>query len=88
MGSKLNLTPLINLILEKLGVFMCSPKAPKVEPVKQETIAAPTIADASVQRAGSAQKNKTAALAKKDIKTTARGLGDPVITEKKRLLGE
>ena len=54
---------------------MCSPKAPKVEPVKQETIAAPTIADASVQRAGSAQKNKTAALAKKDIKTTARGLG-------------
>ena len=68
MGSKLNLTPLINLILEKLGVFMCSPKAPKVEPVKQETIAAPTIADASVQRAGSAQKIKRRLLQRKILK--------------------
>lgn len=67
---------------------MCSPKAPKVQPVKEETIAAPTVADASVQRAGNIQKNKTAALAKKNIKTTARGLGDPAVTEKKRLLGE
>lgn len=69
---------------------MCStPKMPSLPaPVTQETIAAPTTADASVSKASSAQRNKVASLAGRDIKTSARGLSDKAQTNKKQLLGE
>lgn len=71
---------------------MCStPSAPDYTPpaqVQQEQVAAPTYADASVTKASSSTRNKTAALAGRDIKTTARGLGDETETQKKTLLGD
>jgi hypothetical protein len=53
-----------------------------------EEVAAPTYADASVSKASTNTRNKTAALAGRDTKTTARGLGDTATTQKKELLGE
>lgn len=69
---------------------MCStPSTPSYTPPAQtETVAAPSYADASVTKSSTATRNKTAALAGRDIKTTARGLGDEATTEKKELLGE
>ena len=52
---------------------------------KQE-VAAPTYADA-VTKATTATRNKTAALAGRNIKTSARGLSDDANTDKKNLLG-
>lgn len=69
---------------------MCStPSAPSYTPqsTQTENVAAPTYADASVTKSSTATRNKTAALAGRDIKTTARGLGDEAATEKKELLG-
>ncbi len=53
---------------------------------KQE-VAAPTYADAAVTKATTATRNKTAALAGRNIKTSARGLSDDANTDKKNLLG-
>lgn len=68
---------------------MCStPKAPKVENTPVETVATPTLADASVSKASTNTRNKAASLASRNIKTTARGLLDEATTQKKGLLGE
>lgn len=68
---------------------MCStPKMPSATATTTEEVAAPTYADASVSKASSNTRNKTAALAGRDTKTTARGLGDTATTQKKELLGE
>jgi hypothetical protein len=61
---------------------------PSVANQVQEPVAAPTYADASVSKASAKTRNKTAALAGRDIKTSARGLGDDANTKKKELLGE
>lgn len=69
---------------------MCStpkiPSTPAATP--KEEVAAPTYADASVSKASTNTRNKTAALAGIDTKTSARGLGDDANTKKKELLGE
>lgn len=68
---------------------MCStPKMPSAtSTATQEQVAAPTYADASVSKSSTATRNKTAALAGRDIKTSPRGLGDDAATNKKELLG-
>ena len=68
---------------------MCStPKMPAANTVSQEQVAAPTYADAAVSKASTSTRNKTAALAGRDTKTSPRGLGDSANTKKKELLGE
>ncbi|MDD3238232.1 MAG: hypothetical protein PHV37_09075 [Candidatus Gastranaerophilales bacterium] len=68
---------------------MCStPSTPAVaSTADKEQVAAPTYADASVSKSSTSTRNKTAALAGRDIKTSARGLGDDAATSKKELLG-
>lgn len=68
---------------------MCSsPKIPEVKQEETQPVATPTLADASVSKASTNTRNKTASLASRNIKTTARGLTDEVTTQKKGLLGE
>lgn len=69
---------------------MCStPKMPTpASTATQQEVAAPTYADASVSKASTNTRNKTAALAGRDTKTSARGLADSATTQKKELLGE
>lgn len=68
---------------------MCStPSMPQVSQTQQKAVATPTYADASVQKAGATTRNKTAALAGRDIKTSPRGLGEDAETQKKQLLGQ
>ena len=68
---------------------MCStPKMPTPTATAKETVAAPTYADASVSKTSTNTRNKTAALAGRDTKTSPRGLGDTATTQKKELLGE
>lgn len=68
---------------------MCStPSTPAPASTKKEEVAAPTYADAQVSKSTAATRNKTAALAGRDIKTTARGLADEAQTKKKSLLGD
>lgn len=68
---------------------MCStPKMPEVKETETQAVATPTLADASVSKASTNTRNKTASLASRNIKTTARGLTDEVVTQKKGLLGE
>lgn len=68
---------------------MCGskPSMPAVQTTQQEQVAAPTYADAQVSKATTNTRNKTAALAGRDIKTSARGLSDEATKEKKNLLG-
>lgn len=67
---------------------MCTtPKVPATQTVT-EAVATPTLADADVTKAKTAQRNKTAALASRDIKTSSRGLADDAAIKKKKLLGE
>lgn len=68
---------------------MCStPKMPAVSTnTTQQEVAAPTYADAQVTKATTNTRNKAAALAGRDIKTSARGLSDDATKEKKNLLG-
>lgn len=67
---------------------MCSsPKIP-ANNTQVQTVATPTAADASVTKAKTAQRNKTAANSGRDIRTSARGLEDEANTNKKKLLGE
>lgn len=68
---------------------MCStPKAPSANNDAPQQLATPTLADASVSKASSNTRNKTASLANRNIKTSARGLTDEATTTKKGLLGE
>lgn len=71
---------------------MCStpsiPNASNNQSQKQETIATPTYADASVTKAGAKTRQKTVGLAGRDIKTSPRGLGDDAVTTKKDVLGQ
>lgn len=68
---------------------MCStPSMPQVQESKNETVATPTYADASVTKASTAVRNKTASSASRNINTTARGLLEEAETNKKGLLGE
>lgn len=68
---------------------MCStPKMPAATPAATQEAVAPTYADANVSKASTNTRNKTAALAGRDTKTSARGLGDDATTKKKELLGE
>lgn len=67
---------------------MCStPKMPAVSG-NTEVVATPTAADASVTKAKTAQRNKTAANSGRDIRTSARGISEEATTNKKKLLGE
>jgi len=54
---------------------------------KQEQVAAPTYADASVSKATATTRNKSAALAGRDVRTSARGLSNESDKEKRGLLG-
>ena len=69
---------------------MCStpkmPSAPVQE--KKEEIAAPTQADAAVTKAAQGTKDKTKALAGRDIMTAPRGLAGVAAVQNKKLLGE
>lgn len=68
---------------------MCStPKMPTPASSANQEVAAPTYADASVSKTSTNTRNKTAALAGRDIKTSVRGLSDSATTQKKELLGE
>lgn len=65
---------------------MCSTPSmptPVAAPTVQQEVAAPTYADASVSKATTATRNKAAALAGRDIKTTARGLSDEASMKRK-----
>ena len=67
---------------------MCSsPKVPTYSaPTTQtEPIATPTYADASVQKAGANTRRQGAALARRNIKTTALGLTEDANTKKNKL---
>lgn len=68
---------------------MCStPKMPSVSNDNTQQVATPTLADATVSKASTNTRNKTASLASRNIKTSARGLTDEATTQKKGLLGE
>ena len=68
---------------------MCStPKISTSTSTTTEEVATPTYADASVSKTSTSTRNKTASLAGRDTKTSARGLGDTAATTKKELLGE
>lgn len=68
---------------------MCStPKMPAAETNTTETVATPTLADASVSKASTNTRSKAASTAGRNIKTSARGLLDEANTQKKGLLGE
>ena len=68
---------------------MCStPKMPAATETKKETIATPTLADASVSKASAKTRNKASSTANRNIKTSARGLLEDANTQKKGLLGE
>lgn len=66
---------------------MCksAPVMPQPEPVE---IKHPTQADAQATKTSSVERNRTGALAGRDIETSARGLDDNAKTKRKILLGE
>ncbi len=68
---------------------MCSPSVPSAAaaPV-QEPIAAPTYADASVEKAGANQRGQQASRANRNIRSTQLGVTEDAVTNKKTLLGE
>lgn len=69
---------------------MCSPEtpAPAATTAATEPIAAPTYADAEVQKAGTNTRQQQQAQTNKNIKSTALGVTDEAATKKKNLLGE
>lgn len=68
---------------------MCSPKTPAVQTTEAaEPVAAPTIADAQVQKAGHNTRQQQAAMTNRNVKTTALGITEDAATKKKTLLGE
>lgn len=65
---------------------MCStPKTPKYTSTVSEPIATPTYADATVQKAGANTRRQGAALANRNVKTTALGLTEEANTKKNKL---
>ena len=65
---------------------MCStPKMPTVKSSTAPTIAAPTYADAAVQKAGANTRRQGAALFNENIRTSALGLADDAATKKTKL---
>lgn len=66
---------------------MCStPSIPQVQQTKaEEPVATPTYADAAVQKAGNNTRQQTAALANRNIRTTALGLNEAAATKKTKL---
>ena len=65
---------------------MCAtPKMPTVKRTVEPAIAAPTYADASVQKAGANTRQQGAALFNENIKTSALGLTDSATTKKTKL---
>ena len=68
---------------------MCStPKVQSTPAETTQTVATPTLADASVTKASTNTRNKAASFASRNIKTSARGLVDDANTQKKGLLGD
>ena len=69
---------------------MCSPKtpAPAAAPAAAEPVAAPTYADAEVQKAGEVTRQQQQAQTNRNIKSTALGVTEDAATKKKTLLGE
>ena len=68
---------------------MCStPKMPETDTTPQQEIAVPTQADARVSKTTTNTRNKSASLAGRNIRTSARGLAGNPQTDKKSLLGE
>ena len=68
---------------------MCSPSTPSVAATTAtEPIAAPTYADADVQKAGVNTRQQKAATTNRNIKSTALGVLEDAKTSKKTLLGE
>lgn len=67
---------------------MCTAKTPKIETAEVETIATPTVADASATKNTKKTVQKTAQNAGKDIKSSTRGDETTANTTKKKLLGE
>lgn len=61
---------------------------PVVQTTQQQEVAAPTYADAQVTKASTIERSKKAALAGRNVKTSARGLSDEAKTDKKNLLGD
>ena len=67
---------------------MCGLSTPKNTPTPTpETIIAPTVADANVQKAGANERKRVAGLANQDVKTSMVGLSDVANTNKKTVLG-
>lgn len=65
---------------------MCStPKMPSVQTSNEPSIAAPTYADATVQKAGASTRKQGAALFNRNIRTSALGLSDDAMTKKTKL---
>ena len=65
---------------------MCSaPKMPKVQSKVEPAIAAPTYADAAVQKAGANTRKQGAALFNQNIRTSALGLTDGAVIKKTKL---
>ena len=65
---------------------MCStPKMPTVKKSVEPAIAAPTYADASVQKAGANVRRQGGALLNENIRTSALGLAESATTKKTKL---
>ena len=67
---------------------MCSPKTPAPAAAAAEPVAAPTYADAEVQKAGEVTRQQQQAQVNRNIKSTALGVTEDAATKKKTLLGE
>jgi hypothetical protein len=67
---------------------MCAPSVPSVATTKTDPVAAPTYADADVQKAGANTRQQKAATINRNIKSTALGVLEDASTSKKTLLGE
>lgn len=71
---------------------MCGSKKVKMSNTSVATpvqpVATPTYADASVTKASDIQRQKIAGLGGRNIKTSARGIEQEAITNKRKLLGE
>lgn len=68
---------------------MCStPKMPAATPAPTQTVATPTLADASQTKSASAKRTQTSANAGRDIRTSSQGDESAANTKKKKLLGE
>ena len=53
-----------------------------------QNVSTPTYADASVTKTSDTQRRKIAGLSSRNIKTSARGVQEDAVTQKRKLLGE